>query len=57
MFVKHLRSFGKAGIVKNEKDEKVGDRGKMLLADGHARSCYRMYNPVTSRMCETWDII
>jgi hypothetical protein len=25
-FVKHLRTFGKAGIVKNMKDGKVGNR-------------------------------
>ncbi len=26
-FVKHLRTFGEAGIVQNKKDGKVGDRG------------------------------
>ena len=26
-------------------------------ADGHAGNCYRMYNPVMSRVCETRDII
>ncbi len=26
-------------------------------ADGHAGNCYRMYNLVTSRVCETRDII
>ena len=60
-FVKHLRTFGKAGIVKNEKDGKVGDRGITMMfvgyADGHAGNGYRMYNPVTSRVCESRDII
>jgi hypothetical protein len=26
-------------------------------ADAHAGNFYRMYNPVTSQVCETWDII
>jgi hypothetical protein len=60
-FVKHLRTFGEAGIVKNEKDGKVSDRGITMMfvgyADGHAGNCYRMYNPVTSRVCESCDII
>ncbi len=51
-FVKYLRTFGEAGIVKNGKDGKVGDRGITMLfmgyADEHAGNCYRMYNPVTS---------
>jgi hypothetical protein len=51
-FVKYLRIFGEAGIVKNGKDGKVGDRGITMAfvgyADGHAGNCYRMYNPVTS---------
>jgi hypothetical protein len=60
-FVKHLRTFGEAGIVKNKKDRKVGDRGITMrfvgYANSHAGNCYRMYNPVTSRVCETRDII
>jgi hypothetical protein len=44
-------------IVKNGKDGKVGDRGITMVfvgyADGHARNCYRMYNPVTTRLCVT----
>ncbi len=39
-FVKHLRTFGEAGIVKYGKDGKVGDRGITMVfvgcADGHA---------------------
>jgi hypothetical protein len=44
-----------------KKDGKVGDRGITMMfvgyADGHAGNCYRMYNPVTSRVCESRDII
>jgi hypothetical protein len=51
-FVKHLRTFGKARIVKNMKDGKVSDRGITMMFVGyssmHAGNCYRMYNPVTS---------
>jgi hypothetical protein len=51
-FVRHLRTFDEAGIVKNTKDRKVGDRGITMMfvgyASGHAGNCYRMYNPVTS---------
>ena len=39
-FVKYQRTFGEAGIVKNGKDGKVGDRGITMVfvgyADGHA---------------------
>ena len=60
-FAKYLRTFGEAGIVKNGKDGKVGDRGITMVfvgyADGHAGNCYRMYNPVTSRVSVTRDII
>jgi hypothetical protein len=60
-FVKYLRTFGEGGIVKNGKDGKVDDRGITMAfvgyADGHAGNCYRMYNPVTSQVCETQDII
>ncbi len=60
-FVTHFRTFGDAGIVKNKKDGKVGDRGISMMfvgyANSHAGNCYRMYNPVSSRVCETRDII
>jgi len=53
-FVKYLSTFDEAGIVKNGKDGKVGDRGITMVfvgyADEHAGNCYRMYNPVTSRV-------
>jgi hypothetical protein len=60
-FVKHLRTFDKVGIVKNVKDRKVGDRGITMMFVGyssaHDGNCYRMYNPVTSQVSETRDII
>jgi hypothetical protein len=60
-FVKHLRTFGEAGIVKNMKDGKVGDRGITMMFVGylsaHDGNCYRMYNPVTLQVSETRDII
>ncbi len=60
-FVKYLRKLGEAGIVKNGKDGKVGDRGITMLfvgyADEHAGNCYRMYNPVTSQVSVTRDVI
>jgi hypothetical protein len=60
-FVKYSRTFSEAGIVKDKKDGKVGDRGITMLfvgyPDGHAGNRYRMYNPVTSQVCETRDII
>jgi len=60
-FVKYLRTFGEAVIVKNGKDGEVGDRGITMVfvgyAVGHAGNCYRMYNPVTSRVSVTRDVI
>jgi len=56
-FVKHLRTFGEAGIIKNGKDRKVGNRGITMVfvgyAYGHAGNCFRMYNPMKSQVCET----
>jgi hypothetical protein len=58
-FVKHLRTFGKAGIVKNTKDGKVGNRGITMMFVGYSstHAGYRMYNPVTLQVSETQDII
>jgi hypothetical protein len=61
LFVKHLRTFGEAGIVKNMKDGKVGDRGITMMFVGyteeHTGDCYRMYNPFMLQICELHDII
>ncbi len=60
-FVKYLRTFSEAGIVKDKKYGKVGNRGITMLfvgyTDGRAGICYRMYNPVTSQVCKSQDII
>ncbi len=60
LFVKHLRTFGEAGIMKNMKDRKVGDRGITMMlvgyAEEHTGNCYRMYNPVTLQICKSRDI-
>ncbi len=60
-FVKHLRTFSEAKFVKNGKDGKVSNRGITMVfvghADRHAGNCYRMYNLVMTRVCETRDII
>ncbi len=60
-FMKYLRTFGEAGIIKNGKDGKVGDRGITMVfvgyADEHAGNCYRMYNPMTSRVSVTGDVV
>jgi hypothetical protein len=37
-YVKHLRTFGEAGIVKNMKDGKVGDRGITMMCVGYSSS-------------------
>jgi hypothetical protein len=54
-------TFGEAGIVKDKKDGVVGDRGITIVfvwyANSHTGNCYRMYNPVTSQVCETHGII
>jgi hypothetical protein len=61
MFVKHLRTFCEAGIVRQKKGGKVGDRGITMMfvgyAQEHAGNCYRMYNPVTFEVSETPDIL
>ena len=53
--VKYLRT------ANNRKDGKVDNRGITMVfmgyADEHAGNCYRMYNPVTSRVNVTQCII
>jgi hypothetical protein len=43
------------------KDGKVGNRGITMMFVGyssaHAGNCYRMYNPVTSQVSETQNIV
>ncbi len=58
--MKYLRTFGEAGIIKNGKDGKAGDRGITIVFvgyDEHAGNCYIMYNLVTLRECVTRDVL
>ena len=53
-FINYLRTFGEAGIVKNGKDRKVGNRGISMVFVGYAEL---MYNQVTSEVNVTGDVI
>jgi hypothetical protein len=61
LWAKFLWTFGKAGTVKEGKNRKVLDRGITMMFVGydieHSGNCYRMYNPVTSRVVITRDVI
>jgi hypothetical protein len=61
VWVKNLQNFGEAGTVKEGKKGKVLDRGVTMIFVGydnyHSGNCYRMYNPVTSRVVITRDAI
>lgn len=56
-----LRTFGEAGVVKEGKDAKTGNRGTPMMFVGYPANsesdCYRMWNPSTNRIVETRDII
>jgi hypothetical protein len=56
-----LRTYGKAGVVKEGKDGKTGDRGQDMMFVGYAvdrdSDCVRMYNPETNRVVQTRDVI
>ena len=47
--------------MKRGKNGKVGDRGIPMMfvgmAENHAGDCHRMYNPATSKITETRDMI
>jgi hypothetical protein len=57
LWVKFFWTFGEAGTVKQGKKGKVLDRGITLMFVGydneHNGNCYRLYNPVTSRVVIT----
>jgi hypothetical protein len=48
-WIKNLRTFGKAGIVKDGKKGKVLNRGITLMfvgySENHAEMVFRMYHP------------
>jgi hypothetical protein len=60
-WVKNFQTFGEAGTVKEKKKGKELDRGVTTMFVGyddyHSENCYRMYNPVTSRVVITCDAI
>jgi hypothetical protein len=60
-WVKNLQTFREAGTVKEKKKGKVLDMGVTMMFIGydnyHSGNCYRMYNPVTSRVVITPDAI
>jgi hypothetical protein len=60
-WTKNLWTFGEAGTVKEGKQGKVLDRGETMMFMGynqnHGQNSYRMYNPQTSRVVITRDII
>jgi hypothetical protein len=53
--------FGEAGIVKNSKKEKVLNRGLTMMfvgySEDHAESVFQMFNPETSRIAQSRDVI
>jgi hypothetical protein len=60
-WTKNLWTFGEAGTVKEGKQGKILDRGETMMFVGynqnHGQNSYRMYNPKTSRVVFTRDII
>ncbi|MGH7955289.1 MAG: reverse transcriptase domain-containing protein [Gloeomargaritales cyanobacterium] len=62
-FATHLRTWGEAGTVKikTTMTPKLHDRGEQCVFVGYAKNhdgdCYRMWNPNTSRVHETRDVI
>jgi hypothetical protein len=60
-WTKNLWTFGEAGTVKEGKQGKVLDRGETMMFVGynqnHGQNSHRMYNPKTSRVVITRDII
>ncbi len=59
-WTKNLRLFGEAGVVKIDKNGKLGDQGATCIfvnySDQHAGDCFRMFNPKTNRIVETRDV-
>lgn len=56
-----LRTWGEAGVVKEGKDGKTGDRGVTVVFVGYpgnrTNDCYRFWNPSTNRVIESRDVI
>jgi hypothetical protein len=62
-FSEHLRTWGKVGTakIKTNATPKIGDRGIQCMFVGysldHTADCYEMWNPATSRVHQTRDVI
>jgi hypothetical protein len=62
-FTEHLRTWGEVGTVKIKTNAtpKIGDRGIQCMFVGysldHTADCYEMWNPATSRVHQTRDVI
>ena len=56
-----LRVWGEAGVVREGKDGKTGDRGTKMMFVGYPHNresdCKRMFNPQTKRVVVTRDVI
>ena len=57
----HLRTWGEAGVVKEGKDEKTGDKGIAMMFVGYPvnreTDSVRMWNPITNEVVTTRDVI
>eukprot|EP01082_Thalassiosira_pseudonana_P000277 g29.t1 g29 contig1:64548-67487(+) len=57
----HLRTWGEAGVVKEGKRSKTGDRGKTMMFVGYAADresdSFRMWDSDTNRVVVTRDVI
>jgi hypothetical protein len=62
-FVKHLRTFGEAGVVTivGTIKKKVDMRGLLCLMGGYctdrAGNCYKMYDPINNNVYFTRDVL
>jgi hypothetical protein len=62
-FVKHLKTFGEAGVVTiaGSVKSKVNMRGILCMMGGYctdrAGDCYRMYDPINNNIYETRDVL
>ena len=60
---KNLRTWGEAGVVREGKDGKTGDRGQSMMFVGYAHThnresdSVRMWNPKTNCVVTTRDVI
>jgi hypothetical protein len=58
---KNLRTFGKAGIMKDGNKGKFLNRGITMMfvgySENHAEMVFRMYHPETSRIAQSRDVI